>query len=52
VAQPIQDLSALSITDQTVGIGLPRLRCGTMAVSTYNIYHSPDHPSPKRRRIP
>jgi hypothetical protein len=26
VAQPIQDLSAVSITDKTVGIGLPRLR--------------------------
>jgi len=26
VAQPIQDMSALSIKDKTVGIGLPRLR--------------------------
>jgi len=27
VAEPIQDISTVSITDQTVGIGLPRL-CG------------------------
>jgi hypothetical protein len=29
-----------------------RLRCGAIGVSTYNIYLSPDHPSPKRRGIP
>ena len=28
VAQPIQDLSAVSITDKTVGIRLPHLWCG------------------------
>jgi hypothetical protein len=28
VAQPIQDLSAVSITHKTVGVRLPRLRCG------------------------
>jgi hypothetical protein len=30
VAQPIQDLSAVSITHKTVGIRLPRLRCGAI----------------------
>jgi hypothetical protein len=30
VAQPIQDMSAVSITHKTVGIGLPRLRCGAI----------------------
>src|SRR5215468_12265939 len=30
VAQPIQDLSAVSITDKTVGNCLPRLRCGAV----------------------
>jgi hypothetical protein len=30
VAEPIQDLSAVSITDKTVGIGLPRLRYGAI----------------------
>ena len=32
VAEPIQDLSAVSITDETVGIGLPRLRYGAAIV--------------------
>jgi len=32
VAQPIQDMSALSITHKTVGIGLPRLRCGAIGL--------------------
>jgi len=30
VAQPIQDMSAVSITDKTVGIRLPRLRRGAI----------------------
>jgi hypothetical protein len=30
VAQPIQNMSALSITHKTVGIGLPRLRFGAV----------------------
>jgi hypothetical protein len=30
VAQPIQDISTVSITDQTVAIGLPRLWCGAI----------------------
>jgi hypothetical protein len=30
VARPIQDMSAVSITHKTVGIGLPRLRCGAI----------------------
>ena len=30
VAQQVQDLSALSITNQTVGVGLSRLRCETI----------------------
>jgi hypothetical protein len=32
VAQQIQDMSAMSITHKTVGIGLPRLWCGTIAL--------------------
>jgi hypothetical protein len=32
VAQPIQDLSAVSITHKTVGIRLPRLWCGAELV--------------------
>jgi hypothetical protein len=35
VAQPIQDLSAVSITHQTVGIRLPRLWCGAIGVMAY-----------------
>jgi len=31
VAQPIKDLSAVSITHQAVGIGLPRLWCEAQA---------------------
>ena len=34
VAQPIQDMSAVSITHKTVGIGLPRLRYGTIGWRT------------------
>jgi hypothetical protein len=30
VAQQVQDMSAVSITDKTVGIGLPRLRYGAI----------------------
>jgi hypothetical protein len=30
VAQPIQAVSAVSITHKTVGIRLPRLRCGAI----------------------
>src|SRR5262245_908632 len=30
VAKPIQDMSAVSITDKTVGIRLPRLWCGAI----------------------
>src|SRR5215510_1852305 len=33
VAQPIQDMSAVSITAKAVGIGLPRLRGGAGLVS-------------------
>jgi hypothetical protein len=33
VAQPIQDLSAVSITHKTVGIRLPRLWCGAVGLS-------------------
>jgi hypothetical protein len=32
VARPIQDLSAVSITRKTVGIGLPRLWCGAIGL--------------------
>jgi hypothetical protein len=35
VAQPIQDLPSVSIAHQTVGIGLPRLRCGAVRVMAY-----------------
>jgi hypothetical protein len=31
VAQPIQDMSAVSVTDKTVGIRLPRLWCRAQA---------------------
>ena len=34
VAQPIQDLSAVSITHKTVGIALPRLWCGAIGAIT------------------
>jgi hypothetical protein len=37
VAQPIQDLSAVSITDKTVGIRLPRLWCGAGLVQPCGI---------------
>jgi hypothetical protein len=34
VAQPIQDMSAVSITDKTVGVRLPRLRRGAIGWRT------------------
>src|SRR5215831_7713765 len=33
VAQPIQDMSAMSITHKTVGIRLSRLWCGTVGMA-------------------
>jgi hypothetical protein len=35
VAQPIQDSSAVSITNQAVGVGLPRLRRGEIELSLF-----------------
>ena len=32
VAQPVQDLSAVSITHKAVGIRLPRLWCGAIGL--------------------
>ena len=36
VAHPIQDMSEVSIAHKTVGIRLPRLRCGTIAETRRN----------------
>jgi hypothetical protein len=33
VAQPIQDMSAVSITHKTVGVRLPRLWCGAIGLA-------------------
>ena len=35
VAQPILDISAVSIAHKTVGVCLPRLRCGAVGVMAY-----------------
>jgi hypothetical protein len=36
VAHPIQDMSEVSIAHKTVGVRLPRLRCGTIAETRRN----------------
>jgi hypothetical protein len=41
VAQPIQDLSAVSITDKTVGIHLPRLWCGAVGLVCFGTANHP-----------
>jgi hypothetical protein len=41
VAQPIQDMSAVSIAHKTVGIRLPRLRCGAIGLVCFR---PADHP--------
>jgi hypothetical protein len=35
VAHPIQNMPAVSITHKTLGIRLPRLRCGAVDVMAY-----------------
>jgi hypothetical protein len=41
VARPIQDMSAVSITDKTVGVCLPRLWCGAIGLVCFG---PSDHP--------
>jgi hypothetical protein len=41
VAQPIQDMSEVSITHKTMGIRLPRLRCGAIGLVCFG---PADHP--------
>jgi hypothetical protein len=51
VAQPIQDMSAVSITHKTVGIRLPRLRCGAIGRRTKHPIKSHRVQSWTRRKV-
>ena len=57
VAQPIQDMSAVSITHKTVGIRLPRLWCGAigwrtkLSIKSHQVQSSNTSPHPQFRCI-